>query len=73
MHDQPPWANKLLFPPAIKNKRMTLSMTDRLAALTKRIDELRQAGLEACHCVKEFYLWRICPLDRRKILAFECP
>jgi hypothetical protein len=48
-------------------------MTDRLAALTKRITELRQASLEACHCIKEFYVQRIHPLDHRKILAFECP
>jgi hypothetical protein len=47
-------------------------MIDRLAALTKRIAELRQYGLEVCHCVKEFYVRRIRPLDRRKILAFEC-
>jgi hypothetical protein len=73
MHDKPPWANKLLFPPAIKNKRSEPPMTDRLATLTKRVAELHQAGLEACHCVKEFYLWRICPLGRRKKLAFEWP
>jgi hypothetical protein len=53
MHDQPPWVNKLLFPPAIKNKRSEPSMIDRLAALTKRVAELRYAGLEACHCVEE--------------------
>jgi hypothetical protein len=51
---------------------MESSMTDRLAAPTKRVAELRQAGLEACHCIEEFYLRRICPLDRRKILIFEC-
>jgi hypothetical protein len=48
-------------------------MTDRLAALTKRVAELHQAGLEACHYVKEFYLRRICPLGHRKKLAFEWP
>jgi hypothetical protein len=48
-------------------------MTDRLAALTKRVAELCQAGLEVCHCVKEFYVRRIRPLGRRKLLAFECP
>jgi hypothetical protein len=48
-------------------------MTDRLAALAKRVAELRQAVLEACHCVEEFYLQWICPLGRRKKLAFECP
>jgi hypothetical protein len=59
MRDQPLWVNKLLFPPAIKNKRTEPPMTDRLAALTKRVAELCQAGLEACHCVKEFYVRRI--------------
>jgi hypothetical protein len=48
-------------------------MTDRLAALTKRIAELRQADLEAYQCIKEFYLWRIRPLGRWKTLALECP
>jgi hypothetical protein len=48
-------------------------MTDRLAALVRRVAELRQAGLEACHSVEEFYLWWIRPLGRRKTLAFESP
>jgi hypothetical protein len=48
-------------------------MTDRLAALVKRVTELRQAGLEACHCAEEFYLRWIRPLGRRKTLAFESP
>jgi hypothetical protein len=73
MHVQPPWVNKLLFPPVIKNQRKEPPMTDRLAALVKRVAELRQVGLEVCHCVEEFYLRRIRPLDRRKTLAFECP
>jgi hypothetical protein len=47
-------------------------MTNCLTALTKRVAELRQAGLEACHCVEEFYLQRIHPLGHRKKLAFEC-
>jgi hypothetical protein len=64
MHVEPPWVNKLLFPPAIKDQRKELPMTDRLAALVRRVAELRQAGLEACHCVEEFYLWRIRPLGR---------
>jgi hypothetical protein len=51
MHDQSPWVKKLMFPPAIKNKRSESPMTDRLAALTKRV-AVRQVGLEACHCVK---------------------
>jgi hypothetical protein len=73
MHDQPPWINKLLFPPAIKSKRSEPTMTDLLAALTKRVAELRQAGLEAFHCIEEFYLQWIHPLGRQKKLAFECP
>jgi hypothetical protein len=48
-------------------------MTDCLIALTKRVAELLQADLEACHCVEEFYLHRIRPLGRWKKLAFECP
>jgi hypothetical protein len=73
MHVQPLWVNKLLFPPAIKNKCMESSMADRSAALIKRVAELRQVGLAACHCIEEFHLRRIRPLDRQKILAFECP
>jgi hypothetical protein len=41
MHVQPPWVNKLRFPPAIKNKQKEPPMTDRLAALVERIAELR--------------------------------
>jgi hypothetical protein len=48
-------------------------MTDRLAALVRRVAELRQARLEACHRAEEFYLRRIRPLDRRKTLSFESP
>jgi hypothetical protein len=48
-------------------------MTNRLPALTKRIAEQRQASLEACQYVEEFYLWWIRPLGRRKTLAFKCP
>jgi hypothetical protein len=36
-------------------------MTDRLAALVKCVAKLHQARLEACHCVEEFHLRRICP------------
>jgi hypothetical protein len=48
-------------------------MTDRLAALVRRVAELCHAGLEACHCAEEFYLRRIRPLGRRKTLTFESP
>jgi hypothetical protein len=73
MHDQYPWVNKLLLPLAIKNKRTETPMTDRLVALTKHVVELRQAGLEACHYVEEFFVYRIRPLGRRKTLAFKYP
>jgi hypothetical protein len=48
-------------------------MTPRLAALVKRVAELREVGLKACHCIEEFTLQRIRPLDRREKLAFEYP
>jgi hypothetical protein len=73
MHVRPLWVNKLLFPPAIKNKWMESSMIDRLATLIKRVAELHQADIEACHYIEEFHLRRIRPLDHQKILAFKCP
>jgi hypothetical protein len=73
MHNQPPWVNKLLFPPAIKNKQTEPPMSDRLVALTKRVAELCQAGLEACHCVEEFFVQWIHPIDHRKTLTFDYP
>jgi hypothetical protein len=48
-------------------------MIAHLSALVKRIAELRQAGLEVCHCIKEFHLRRIHPLGHQENLAFECP
>jgi hypothetical protein len=72
MHDQSPWVNKLLFPAAIKNQRTEPPTTDRLVALTMCVAELCQASLEACHYVKEFFVWRIRPLGHQKTLAFEC-
>jgi hypothetical protein len=48
-------------------------MTDHLVALTKRVAELCQVSLEACHCVDDFYVRWIRPLGHRKKLAFECP
>jgi hypothetical protein len=54
-----------MFPPAIKIKRSEPLMT-------KRVAELRQAGLEACHYIEEFYLRWIRPLSCRRKLVFEC-
>jgi hypothetical protein len=48
-------------------------MIDRLATLVKRVAELRQAGLEMCHCIEEFHLELIYPLSHRMTLTFECP
>jgi hypothetical protein len=73
MHVEPSWVNKLLFPPAIKDQRKEPPMTNRLAALVRRIAKLRQAGLKVCHYAEEFYLRWIRPLGRRKTLAFESP
>jgi hypothetical protein len=66
MHVEPPWVNKRLFPPAIKDQWKESSMTDRLAALVGHVAELRQAGLEACHCAEEFYL-------RSILVVILCP
>jgi hypothetical protein len=73
MHVQPQWVNKLLFPPFIKDKWGELPMTPRLAALGKRVAELRVVGLKACHYAEIFTLQRICSLDHQEKLAFECP
>jgi hypothetical protein len=40
MHVEPPWVNKLMFPPAIKDQRKEPPMTDHLAALVRRVAEL---------------------------------
>jgi hypothetical protein len=71
MHVPPPWDNKLLFLPKVKNQRKELPLTDYVTALVKRVIELCQAKLEAYHYVEEFYLWRIHPLVRRKKLAYD--
>jgi hypothetical protein len=73
MHVEPQWVNKLLFPPLIKDKRGEPPMTPRLAALVKRVVELHEAELKACHCAEKFTLQRIRPLGRREKLAFESP
>jgi hypothetical protein len=72
MHKPASWGNKLLFLPIIKDKRNEPSMNDHLTALVKRVAELREAGLKACHCVEEFHLRQIRPLGRQEKLAFEC-
>jgi hypothetical protein len=56
MHKPAPWGKRLLFSPIIKDKRNEPLMNDRLTALVKRMAKLREAGLKACHCIKEFHL-----------------
>jgi hypothetical protein len=57
----------------IKAQQTEPHMTAQLAALVKRVSELRTAGLKACHCIKEFHYWPIHPLGRRKRCAYKCP
>jgi hypothetical protein len=56
MHSLAPWENKLQYPPVLNNQQKEPPMTARLSALFKRVAELHQAGLEACHYVEEFHL-----------------
>jgi hypothetical protein len=70
---EPQWTNKHLLPPHVEDKRKELEMTPCLKALVKRVTELCQAELEACHCIEEFTLWWFRPIDCREKLAFECP
>jgi hypothetical protein len=55
----PQWPNKHLLLPLISDKQKAPEMSPRLKALVKRVTELREAGLEACHCAEEFILWWI--------------
>jgi hypothetical protein len=48
-------------------------MTPRLAAFVRRVAELRDFGLWACHYAEEFTLRWIRPLVRWEKLAYECP
>jgi hypothetical protein len=72
MHVQSQWANMHLLPPLIDNKRGEPKMTPCCVALVKRVDELHDSGLWACHCTEEFTLQRIRPLGHREKLAYEC-
>jgi hypothetical protein len=72
MHVQPQWVNMLLFPPFVKDERGEPPMMLRLDALVKRVAEVHEARLKACHCTKEFTLRWIHPLGHREKLAFDC-
>jgi hypothetical protein len=54
MHVQPQWANMHFLPPLIDKKRGETKMTPHLAALVKRVVELHNSSLRACHCAEEF-------------------
>jgi hypothetical protein len=73
MHAEPQWLNILLFPPKVKDKSGEPKVTPRLAALMKKVVELRRAGLKACNYDEECTLQRICPLGRRERPAYACP
>jgi hypothetical protein len=72
MHVASQWTNRHFLPLHIDNKRGEPKMTPCLAALVKRVAELREAGLQACHYVEEFTLQRIHPLDHQEKLTYEC-
>jgi hypothetical protein len=55
MHVQSSWENKLMFPPVVKAQRKESLMNTQLAALVKRVSELCEVGLKACHCIEKFY------------------
>jgi hypothetical protein len=73
MHVQPQWANKHLLPPLIDNKWGEPKMTPCLTALVKRVAEIHDSSLWACHCAEEFTLWWIHPLGHLENMAYECP
>jgi hypothetical protein len=71
--DTPQWSNMHLLPPLLKDKWKNPEETPRLKALIKRVAELHQARLEACHCAKEFILRWIRHVTRWERIAIECP
>jgi hypothetical protein len=56
MHVPPQWVNMHLLLSLIEKKRKEPKLTPRLAALVKRVTELRDAGFQACHYAEEFTL-----------------
>jgi hypothetical protein len=71
MHFEPQWANMHLLPPLIVDKRGEPKMTPCLTALVKRVAELYNTGLRACHCTEEFTHRWIHPLGRWEKMAFK--
>jgi hypothetical protein len=56
MHIPPQWVNMHLLLSLIEKKRKEPKLTPRLAALVKRVTELRDAGFQAFHYAEEFTL-----------------
>jgi hypothetical protein len=54
--DTPQWLNMHLLLPLITDKWKNPEEMPRLKVLITQVTELRQAGLEAFHCAKEFIL-----------------
>jgi hypothetical protein len=54
MHVEPQWANMHLLLLLIDDKRGEPKMTPRLTTLVKRVAELHNISLRACHCDEEF-------------------
>jgi hypothetical protein len=55
------------------NKHLIPLWIDKKQKEPKRVTELRDNGLWACHYAEEFTLWRICPLVHQDKLEYECP
>jgi hypothetical protein len=72
MHVPPQWSNMHLLPSLIDTKRKELKLTPRLTVLVKWLTELYDTGFWACHCVEEFTLRQIHPLDHWDKLTYEC-
>jgi hypothetical protein len=79
MHVEPPWVNKLLFPPAIKDQRKEPPMTDHLAALVRRVAELRRVTVPKNFIFGGFApsvagkLWLLNPSDWPILVAILFP
>jgi hypothetical protein len=65
----PPWVNKLLFPPAIKNKRTEPPMTDRLAALKNSTFGGFASSLVGRYWHSNVHEWLILTVNLQKVIS----
>jgi hypothetical protein len=72
MHVLPQWTNKHLLSPQIDDKWEEPKIVPHLTTLVKRVTELRQVGLQACHYAEKFTLWWIHSFGRWEKLTYEC-